>query len=202
MDRRADSSLRSAGDLGPHDDRMGLNAEDAGFVARLASGDRSALESLFNEHGGAVKSIAARVLRDDALADDVVQDTFVQLWRNPNRYDPARGTLRTFLVTIAHRRAVDIVRSEVARSRREQKPPDPDYSTVEEEVWSRTLSETVRRALDELAEGERQAISLAYFSGLSYVEVAKKLGQPEGTVKSRIRSGMKKLSTSLVGEAL
>ena len=77
--------------------------------------------------------------------------------------------------------------------------PDPDYTNVEEEVWSRNLSETVREALTELSEGEREAISLAYFGGLSYVEVAKKLDQPEGTVKSRIRSGMKKLSISLAG---
>ena len=178
---------------------MAVNAEDAQLVDRIRSGDRGALEELFNEHGGAVKGVAARVLRDDALADDVVQDTFVSLWSAPNKYDPARGTLRTFLLTIAHRRAVDIVRSEVARTRREQKPPDPDYTNVEEEVWSRDLSATVREALNDLSEGEREAISLAYFGGLSYVEVAKKLDQPEGTVKSRIRSGMKKLSISLAG---
>lgn len=172
---------------------------DAELARRVAEGDRSALEFLFQEYGGAVKAMAVRVLRNDDLAEDVVQDTFVSFWKAPHKFDPERGSLRTFLVTIAHRRGVDIVRSEVARSRREEKPPDPDHYDVAEEVWSRNLSETVRSALEDLAEGEREAIALAYFGGLSYVEVAKRLGQPEGTVKSRIRSGMKKLSVSLAG---
>lgn len=172
---------------------------DAALAGRVAAGDRAALERLFDQYGGAVKAIAARVLRDESLAEDVVQDTFVQFWKAPERYQPDRGSLRTFLVTIAHRRAVDIVRSEVARSRREQQPPEPDHFDLEDEVWSRSLSETVRNALDGLAPGEREAIALAYFRGLSYVEVARSLGEPEGTVKSRIRSGMKKLAVSLAG---
>jgi RNA polymerase sigma-70 factor, ECF subfamily len=172
---------------------------DAELVARVGKGDRSAIEVSFNAFGGAIKSLAMRVLRDEALADDVVQDTFLGFWNAPEKFDAERGSLRTFLLTIAHRRAVDIVRSEVARSRREEKPPDPDYYDVAEEVWARDLSETVRRALADLAEGEREAIALAYFGGLSYVEVARRLGQPEGTVKSRIRSGMRKLSVSLAG---
>ena len=166
-------------------------------MARIGRGDRDALETAFTDFGGAVKSIAQRVLRDEALAEDVTQDTFVGLWESPGRYNPDRGSLRTYLLTIAHRRAVDVVRSEVARTRRELKPPDPDYTDVEEEVWSRDLSASVRAALDELKEGEREAIALAYFGGMSYVEVANKLGQPEGTVKSRIRSGMRKLSGRL-----
>lgn len=172
---------------------------DAALAGRVAAGDRAALESLFDQYGGAVKSIAARVLRNESLAEDVVQDTFVQFWKAPERYQPDRGSLRTFLVTIAHRRAVDIVRSEVARSRREQQPPEPDHFDLEDEVWSRSLSEAVQNALDGLAPGEREAIALAYFRGLSYVEVARSLGEPEGTVKSRIRSGMKKLAVSLAG---
>jgi RNA polymerase sigma-70 factor, ECF subfamily len=174
----------------------GLDAEIADLVG---SGDRTALETVFQDYGGAVKSVALRVLRDEGLAEDVVQDTFVGFWNAPHKYHADRGSLRTFLLTIAHRRAVDIVRSEVARSRREQKPPDPDHFDIEEEVWSRNLSEAVRRAINGLSEGEREAISLAYFGGLSYVEVARRLGAPEGTVKSRIRSAMKKLSVSLAG---
>ena len=175
------------------------NTPDALLAERVASRDQSALEALFQQYGGAVKAVALRVLRDEVLADDVVQDTFVGFWNAPEKYDSGRGSLRTFLLTIAHRRAVDIVRSEVARSRREEKQPDPDHYDVADEVWTRNLSELVRKALDELAEGERDAISLAYFGGLSYVEVAKRLGEPEGTVKSRIRSGMKKLAVSLSG---
>jgi RNA polymerase sigma-70 factor (ECF subfamily) len=176
-----------------------LNRGDAELASRVAAGERSALEEAFNAYGGAVKSVASRVLRDEALAEDVVQDTFVGFWRAPEKYDPARGSLRSFLLTIAHRRAVDIVRSEVARARRESTPPDPGHYDLADEVAARDLSEEVRRALAALADGEREAISMAYFGGLSYVEVARRLGEPEGTVKSRIRSGMRKLATSLQG---
>jgi len=172
---------------------------DAALAARVAGGDRVALESAFDRYAGAVKSVAVRVLRDEGLAEDVVQDTFVQFWNAPEKYRSDRGSLRTFLVTLAHRRAVDMVRSEVARTRREQQPPDPDHFSVEDEVLSLSLSETVRNALEGLAQGEREAIALAYFRGLSYVEVARSLGEAEGTVKSRIRSGMKKLAVSLAG---
>ncbi len=125
----------------------------------------------------------------------------MSFWNAPGKYDPARGTLRTFLVTLAHRRAVDTVRSEEARFRREEKVPDDIAPSIDDEVWSRTLSDSVRSALKALSDGEREAITLAYFGGLSYVEVAAKLGAPEGTVKSRIRSGMRKLSVSLAGVA-
>ena len=170
---------------------------DAELAARVVERDQSAIEMMFNEFGGAIKSLAMRVLRDETLADDVVQDTFLGFWNSPEKFNAELGSLRTFLLTIAHRRAVDIVRSEVARSRREERPPDPDYYDVAEEVSTRDLSDTVRKALADLADGEREAIALAYLGGLSYVEVAKRLGQPEGTVKSRIRSGMRKLAVSL-----
>lgn len=173
------------------------NTRDAALAAQVADRDQTAFEELFGRHRSAVKAVAARVLRDEGLAEDVVQETFVGFWNAPARFDPARGSLQSYLVTIAHRRAVDTVRSEVARTRREQAPPDPPHLDVEDEVWSRTISETVRRALDELPETEREAIALAYLKGMSYVEVARRLGQPEGTVKSRIRSGMRRLSASL-----
>ncbi len=175
------------------------NQRDADLASGVGSRDRTSLELAFKEHGAAVKGVAWRVLKDEALAEDIVQETFVTFWDSPEKYDPSRGTLRTFLLTIAHRKSVDIVRSEVARTRREQRPPDPIHVDVEDEVWSRDLSETVRSALMELAEGEREAIALAYYGGLSYVQVAERLGLPEGTVKSRIRAGMKKLSRSLSG---
>src|SRR5688572_10766175 len=128
------------------------NTPDALLAERVANRDQCALEALFEQYGGAVKAVALRVLRNEALADDVVQDTFVGFWNAPEKYDAGRGSLRTFLLTIAHRRAVDIVRSEVARARREEKPPDPDHYDVADEVWTRNLAEQVRNALDELAE--------------------------------------------------
>ena len=173
------------------------NVEDSVLASAVAEGDRSSLEAVFQIYGGAVKTMAMRVLRDETLAEDVAQEVFVTFWKAADRYDPGRGSLRTFLMTLAHRRAVDLVRSEEARYRREEKVPEDVQPDIEDQVWQSSLSDTVRSALDELPEPEREAIALAYFGGLSYVEVAKRLGAPEGTVKSRIRSGMRKLSVSL-----
>lgn len=173
------------------------NVDDSVLASAVADGDRSSLEFVFQRYGGAVKTMAMRVLRDETLAEDVTQEVFVTFWKAAGKYDPARGALRTFLMTLAHRRAVDMVRSEEARYRREEKVPEDVQPDIEDQVWQSSLSDTVRSALDELPEPEREAIALAYFGGLSYVEVAKRLGAPEGTVKSRIRSGMRKLSVSL-----
>lgn len=173
------------------------NHDDATLAARISDGDQRALETVFELYGGAVRSMALRVLKNESLAEDTVQEVFVGLWNSPDRFDPGRGSLRTFLITLAHRRAVDAVRSEQARFNREEKVPDDVPSSIDEEVWSRAVSETVRDAVAALDDGEREAISLAYFGGLTYVDVAKRLGLPEGTVKSRIRSAMKRLKVSL-----
>lgn len=173
------------------------NVDDSVLASAVADGDRSSLEFVFQRYGGAVKTMAMRVLRDETLAEDVTQEVFVTFWKAAGKYDPARGALRTFLMTLAHRRAVDMVRSEEARYRREEKVPEDVQPDIEDQVWQSSLSDTVRSALGELPEPEREAIALAYFGGLSYVEVAKRLDTPEGTVKSRIRSGMRKLSVSL-----
>lgn len=174
-------------------------SEDADLVAGVTAGDQQALESIHRRYGGAVQHVARRVLRDETLAQDVVQEVFVSFWRSPTRFDPNRGTLRTYLLTIAHRRAVDAVRSEAARTRREESsPPEPSTTAdLDEVVFARSQSALVREAVARLGEDERKAISLAYFGGMSYVEVAKALDEPEGTVKSRIRSGMKKLAITL-----
>ncbi|HUG07962.1 MAG TPA: sigma-70 family RNA polymerase sigma factor [Acidimicrobiia bacterium] len=173
-------------------------SDDAGLVAGVLAEDDAALESIYRKYGGAVHFVARKVLRDDALAEDVVQDVFVSFWNSPDGFDPDRGSLRTYLLTIAHRRAVDIVRSEAARSRREGTSPLGDQVIdIDDEVWARSQSEIVRNAVAQLSEDERNAISLAYFKGLTYVEVAKALAEPEGTVKSRIRGGMRKLSLVL-----
>ncbi len=173
------------------------NIDDATLVARVAEGDRDALETVFQRHGGAVQSMALRVLRNEALAEDTVQDVFVGFWQAPERFDATRGTLRTYLLTLAHRRAVDTVRSEQARFNREEKVPGDVPGSIEDEVWSRAVSDQVRQAVESLSDGEREAIELAYFGHLTYIEVAERLGLPEGTVKSRIRAGMRRLSVAL-----
>lgn len=171
--------------------------DDPRLVAGIIDGDEKALESIFRTYGGAVQFVASRVLRDESRAEDVVQDVFVSFWRSPEKFDANRGSLRTYLLTIAHRRAVDVVRSEEARMRREESSDPTETIDIDHEVWVRNQGEIVRDAVAKLGEDERKAISLAYFGGLTYVEVARKLDEPEGTVKSRIRSGMKKLADAL-----
>lgn len=172
---------------------------DADLVGGVQNREQSDLKAIYNRFGGAVHSVALKVLRNPDLAEDVVQETFVTFWSSPEKFDSSRGSLKTYLLTIAHRRAVDIVRSEEARSRRELVPPDPDYTSVEEEIMTRATSDRVQQALVDLDENERKAITMAYFGGLTYVEVADRLGAPEGTVKSRIRNGMRKLAINLEG---
>lgn len=181
---------------------MSLASRDEQIARGVAEGEQRSLRSAYDEFGGAIHSVAFKVLRNEALAEDVVQETFVTFWNSPEGYDPARGSLKTYLLTIAHRRAVDMVRSEQSRTKRELKPPDPDYSNVEDEVMAKLGSNHVRRALGDLDVNERRAITMAYFGGLTYVEVADELGAPEGTVKSRIRAGMKKLAVALEGVEL
>ncbi len=161
-----------------------------------------ALAEAYRRHAGAVFGLAKRLLGDAARAEEIVQEVFVRLWNEPNRFDPDRGTLRSFLLAHAHGRSIDLIRSDSARKRREEREvreqADGGYD-VALEVWDMALADHVREALAELSEDERAAIELAYFGGLTYREVAERLGQPEGTVKSRIRTGLKRLRTSLAG---
>ncbi len=130
-----------------------------------------------------------------------MQEVFLRLWNEPERFDPARGSLRSFLLTNTHGRSVDIVRSESARRTREERDalrtPESGYD-LEREVWDLTLAEHLREAIADLREEERTAIELAYFDGHTYREVAGLLDQPEGTVKSRIRAGLGRLRESLI----
>jgi RNA polymerase sigma-70 factor, ECF subfamily len=178
---------------------------DADLIAAVCVGDEAALATLYQRYGGAVWAVARRVCGDRTLAEDVTQTVFADLWRRPQRFDPARGSLRPWLVAQAHARAVDSVRSEAARQRRHERegrlapPPSPD---VEAEVHEATLSASVRRAVAQLGDEERQAIVLAYFGGHSYRETAELIGAPEGTVKSRIRRGLLGLRRALEAEGL
>lgn len=176
-------------------------ASDAALAIAIGRWDEAALEEVYGRHGGAVYALARRVLRDDSLAEEVTQEIFVRLWRRPDRFDPERGTLRAFLLAQAHRRAVDVVRSEEARRRREQHGAGagvPAHDGLDRELIDLTTAERVREALERLPEDERAAIELAYFGGRTYREVAEELRAPEGTVKSRIRSGLRRLREALV----
>ncbi len=176
------------------------NTEDAALAAAIGDASQEALAEVYNRHSGAVHGLARRILRDETLAEEITQEVFLRLWNNPNKFDAQRGSLRSFLLAHTHGRSVDLIRSESARRTREDN--DARLATgagqnIEDEVWSTALADQVREALSALGEGERRAIELAYFGGHTYREVADLLGEPEGTVKSRIRSGMKRLRQSL-----
>ncbi|MGH9088658.1 MAG: sigma-70 family RNA polymerase sigma factor [Acidimicrobiales bacterium] len=179
-------------------ERSGLG--DAQLVVAVARRDEGALAEIYRRHGRAAYGLARRVLGDGTEAEDVVQDVFCRLWTDPERFDGRRGSLRTFLLTQVHSRAVDAVRSRAARRRREEEDARTTPITtndLEREVWEMAQAERVSGAVAELPEAERRAIELAYFDGHTYREVAELLSEPEGTVKSRIRRGLRRLRVEL-----
>ena len=173
---------------------------DAALVFAVARYQQDALAEAYRRHGGAVHGLARRILADDTLAEEIVQEVFLRLWNQPDRFDPDRGSLRSYLLAQAHGRAVDLIRSESARRAREerdaQRTAEAGYD-LEREVWDLEVSDRITRALGDLKEGERSAIVLAYFGGYTYREVATMLEEPEGTVKSRIRAGLTRLRGAL-----
>ncbi len=175
-------------------------ASDAVLAIATARGDRNALAEIYRRHGGPVFRLAQRLLSDDRLAEEVVQDVFVQFWQKPERFDPEKGQLRSFLLMKGHSKAVDSLRAEWARRNRDNRDAN-DASTqmydLEREVIDLDLAERVGRVLRTLPDDERRPITLAYFGGHTYRDVATMLGQPEGTVKSRIRNGLKVLRYQL-----
>jgi RNA polymerase sigma-70 factor (ECF subfamily) len=160
-----------------------------------------ALAELYRRHAPALFGLARRILAGRDLAEEVVQEVFLRLWNQPDRFDPDRGSLRTYLLTQTHGRSVDVIRAEASRRAREERDArltvEGSYD-LEREVWDLTQAEQVRAALAQLTDGERRAIELAYFGGHTYREVAVLLREPEGTVKSRIRSGLSRLRGALV----
>jgi RNA polymerase sigma-70 factor (ECF subfamily) len=177
--------------------------DDVALVSAVARGEQGALGDIYRLYGGAVWSLARRVCRDPDLAEEVSQTVFADLWTRPDRFDPARGRLRAWLLTQAHARSVDAVRSEQARRRRHEREArltPPATTEFETTVHAAALAGDVRRAVEQLHPDEREAITLAYFGGHSYRQTAELLGAPEGTVKSRIRAGLEHLRRALGNE--
>jgi RNA polymerase sigma-70 factor (ECF subfamily) len=196
--RRKELTMSNLALLEPTTARTSIPVDDdAAIVARIAQRDESALADAYRLHSRAVYGAAYSVLRRAGTAEDVTQEVFVRLWNRYGRFDPERGSLKSYLRIDARGRAIDLLRSERARRDREDRDSRlahrPVESGVEDAVVTRVVSEGVREVLVSLRPEERDPIALAFFDGHSYRRVAEILGLPEGTVKSRIRSGLANL---------
>jgi RNA polymerase sigma factor (sigma-70 family) len=175
---------------------------DDQLVELVAQRDAGALEALYERYGRPAYSLARRILTDEALAQDVVQEVFLSLWRNAGRFDAGRGTVATYLLSMTHHRAVDVVRREenLRRWRTSDEglefEPDPK-ARVEDQVEASERRAEVRAALDGLPAAQREALLLAYFGGYTQREVSALVGVPLGTVKTRMAAGMRKMKASL-----
>ncbi|HKJ12116.1 MAG TPA: ECF RNA polymerase sigma factor SigK [Ornithinimicrobium sp.] len=173
------------------------------LMRQTASGDQEAFASLYDQVAARVHGLVVRILRDQAQSEEVTQEVFLQVWRSAPSFDPARGSALSWLMTLAHRRAVDRVRSAQAQSVR-----DADYESLRDkplqdptsqEVEDRWQAQTVRSAVTELGPPHQEAVELAYFQGMTHREVSLALGVPLGTAKTRIRDGLRKLRETTGG---
>ena len=181
------------------------DASDAVLAVAIARYDQAALAEAYRRHAGAVFGLARRLLVEPALAEEIVQEVFIRLWHDPARYDPERGTMRSYLLTQTHGRSVDLLRADVSRRNREERDARRTAEAgadIEREVWDLTTAQRVRESLATLPPDERTAIELAYWGGYTYREVAAHLEQPEGTIKSRIRAGLSRLRQDLVAAGI
>jgi len=172
--------------------RSFAHLSDEAVVALVARSDQEALAELYDRFGRVAYGLALRVLRDDKFAEDAVQEGFLAAWRNADRFMPERAKASTWLLTFVHRRAVDLVRRE-DRRRAEPLPktgePAPSGS-AEEDAWLHFERERVQAALRQLPDQQREALELAYYGGFTQSELAERLGQPIGTIKSRMFAGL------------
>jgi RNA polymerase sigma-70 factor, ECF subfamily len=179
--------------------------DDGALVAAIAARNEAAMAEAVRRHRTPVLAFARRLVGDSGRAEEISQDVFLRLWERSSHFDTQRGSLRAFLLAITHGRALDVIRSDVARQAREKRDAVTTSTTgpgVDSEVVARTVSDAVRHALGRLPENERRAVELAYLGGHSYRAVARMLDEPEGTVKGRIRSGLARLRAELAAQDL
>jgi RNA polymerase sigma factor (sigma-70 family) len=175
--------------------RSFAHLSDEAVVALVARSDQSALAELYDRFGRVAYGVALRILRDERLAEDAVQEGFLTAWRNADRFMPERAKASTWLLTLVHRRAVDLVRRE-DRRRADSLPEDAEAASsrsAEDDAWLRFERERIQSALRQLPDQQREALELAYYGGFSQSELAERLGQPVGTIKSRMFSGLSRL---------
>ena len=183
--------------------RSATAERDRALLRRIAAQDAGALEELYDVYAGACHALAYRVVSDAVLAQDVVQEVFLAAWSGASRYDPQKAAVSTYLLSMTHHKAVDLVRREQTQRRR-RAPVDaaeevPDGTDLESEVWTMLEGERVRSALDGLPDAQREALQLAYYDGYTQREIAGLVGVPLGTVKTRMLAGMRKLAGVLGG---
>ena len=180
--------------------RQLAHLSDEALVLLAARSEESALAELYDRYGRAAYGLAHRVLRDPELAEDAVQEAFLTLWRTAARFVPERNKASTWILTLVHRRAVDAVRREQRRRTDSLDwAAEPSVEGVDEDAWLRLQRERVQEALRKLPDAQREALELAYYGGLSQSELAERLGQPLGTIKSRMFGGLSRLR-ELLGE--
>ena len=167
-------------------------ADEMRLIARLRAGDEQAMSELYDRYGKVVYAVALRVLQDAAAAEDVLQDVFLQLWRNPDAFDASRGSLAAWLAVIARHRSIDGLRRRRPETNIEECviTSGPD---LRDETERALVVEKVRGALAEMNPDQRSALELAFFQGFTHPEIAEKTGEPLGTIKTRIRSGLQQL---------
>jgi len=171
-------------------------------MALVHDGEPRAFEVIFDRHADAAFSLAYRMCARRAMAEDIVQEAFLSLWRSGARYDRARGSVRSWVLSAVHNRAIDAFRREVAKGGRDVRDEGvaerlPAGDRTDTEVERRDEAQRVRRALAELPEDQRRVIELAYFGGFSHSQIAEMLALPVGTVKGRMRLGLMKMRLSL-----
>jgi RNA polymerase sigma-70 factor (ECF subfamily) len=179
-------------------------AADADVLRRIRGGDRGAIEELYDRFRRPASALARRILGDDVLAEDVLQEVFLSVWRDPAAFDRARGSVASWLLAVVHHKAVDAVRREESQRRRQTLAEEElaldepmAHRDVEEEASSRVVAEQVRTALGGLPTPQREALTLAYYGGYTQREVAALTGAPLGTVKTRMLMGMRRLREEL-----
>ena len=166
-------------------------------MTRVARGDAEAFSELYDQTSSMVYGLALRVVRSEAMAEEVTQEVFLQVWRQASGFDAQRGSVKSWIATLAHRRAVDVVRrSQSARDRELKVPADGPSADVAEMAILGDERDRVRAALGSLTDLQFQAIEMAYFGGLTYREVAEQLDTPLATVKTRIRDGLTRLRSA------
>src|SRR6185437_8735260 len=163
--------------------------DDAALIERMRAGDQSAMGDLYDRYSGVVYGVALRVLGNTTAAEDVVQEVFLQLWRNPQAFDADRGRLAPWLAVIGRNRAIDLLRKRPMEDDIDELPISTGVN-LEDEAAERIAINKVRGVLGQLPQDQRRLLEMAFFEGLTHTEIASKTGEPLGTVKTRIRSGL------------